>query len=424
MKIVRFPTGRDPMRRPLVVLLPLTVVLLLLLAGLLIIHLGEQRYRYGQQSALQVQAEILAASVTAAVDFGDQTAAQDSANALRLSPQVETAGIYDAQGNRFAGYGRRHALPERLSEIAGADGKSVQAIVPLMRRGNRIGSVYLAGTIDPLARRLSRYAMIALLVALTSLVLAVLGYGQWALRRVNRTLADANRELRFQMEERAHAEEQLREAQKMQALGQLTGGIAHDFNNLLAVIQGSADIQLRPGMSEEKRVRFTTAIIEASSRGALLTGQLLAFARRQPLKPETLDINHRILMMLTMIQPTMGPNIRLDTQLDPRLLPVDVDPGQFEAAVLNIVVNARDAMPDGGAITIRTHNASGEDAGQSGRAVVVAVEDTGCGIAPEQLGRVFEPFFTTKVVGKGTGLGLSQVYGFAAQSGGEARINR
>jgi len=410
------------MRRSLSLFVPVAV-LLLLLASLWIIYQGERSYRTEQQHAAQVQAEILAASATAALDFEDRATAQESANALRANPQVKMAGIYDVRGDRFAGYARAEALPARLVAIGAPDGTSVQAIVPVMRSGTKIGTVYLAGAIDPLTRRLSRYAMIALLAGMTSLVLGVLGFGQAALRRVNGTLAEANRELQFQMEERGRTEEQLRQAQKMQSLGQLTGGIAHDFNNLLAVIQGSADILQRPGLSEEKRARFTKAIIDASTQGALLTGQLLAFARRQPLRPETLDINHRILTMLVMIQPMLGPNIALNTHLDPALLPVDVDPGQFEAALLNIVVNARDAMPEGGEISIRTGNVTGDDAGGRERAVAVTVEDSGRGIAPDQLEHVFEPFFTTKTVGKGTGLGLSQVYGFAAQSGGEARID-
>ena len=409
------------MRRSLSLFVPVAV-LLLLLASLWIIYQGERSYRTEQQHAAQVQAEILAASATAALDFEDRATAQESANALRANPQVKMAGIYDVRGDRFAGYARTEALPARLPDISAPDGASVQAIVPVMRSGTKIGTVYLAGAIDPLTRRLSRYAMIALLAGMTSLVLGVLGFGQAALRRVNATLAEANSELQFQMEERGRTEEQLRQAQKMQSLGQLTGGIAHDFNNLLAVIQGSADILQRPGLSEEKRARFTKAIIDASTQGALLTGQLLAFARRQPLRPETLDVNHRILTMLVMIQPMLGPNIALSTHLEPALLPVDVDPGQFEAALLNIVVNARDAMPEGGEITIRTGNATGDDAGERERAVAVTVEDNGRGIAPDQLEHVFEPFFTTKTVGKGTGLGLSQVYGFAAQSGGEARI--
>ena len=410
-------------RRALAIFVPLAV-LSLLLAGLWMIYQNEQSYRYEQQRAARVQAEILAASVTAALDFGDKAAAQESADAMQANPQVQVAGVYDANGNPFVGYTRTQTLLlPRLPEMSVRDGTLVSATAPVIRSGAKIGTVYLAGTVDPLSRRLSRYAMIALLVVMTSLVLAILGYGQAALGRVNRTLAEANRELQFQMEERSRTEEQLREAQKMQALGQLTGGIAHDFNNLLAVIQGSADILQRPGLSEEKRLRFTNAIIDASTRGALLTGQLLAFARRQPLRPEVLDLNYRILTMLVMLQPTLGPNITFNTQLEKTLLPVEVDPGQFEAALLNIIVNARDAMPDGGEITITTRNVTDGAAIERGQAVAVAIQDNGGGIKPDQLKHVFEPFFTTKEVGKGTGLGLSQVYGFAAQSGGEARID-
>ena len=406
--------------RTLSILVPVAG-LLLLIAGLWIIYQNEQNYRHEQQRAAQVQAEILAGSITAALDFGDNIAARESVDALRASPLVQAAGVYDASGALFAGYARGGTLSRRLQPVGvSADAAAVEAVAPVMRGQTQIGTIYLTGTIEPLSRRFNRYAMIGLLVVMTSLVLAVLGYGQAALRRLNQTLADANSELQFQMEERGRAEDQLREAQKMQALGQLTGGIAHDFNNLLAVIQASADILQRPNLSEEKRIRFTDAIIDASTRGALLTGQLLAFARRQPLKPEVLDLNHNILNMLVMIQPTLGPNITLRTDLASDLAPVEIDPGQFEAALLNIIVNARDAMPDGGSIAIRTRNAADNETGT--RTVSVAVEDEGGGIEPEQLARVFEPFFTTKTVGKGTGLGLSQVYGFTAQSGGEAKI--
>jgi signal transduction histidine kinase/CheY-like chemotaxis protein len=409
-------------QRGVAIFVPLTV-LLLLIVGLWIIFQNEQSYRDGRQRAAQIQAEILAASVTAALDFGDRAAARESADALRVSTEVLVAGIYDAHGNRFAGFAREAAaLPPRIGPIAPSTSAPIQATAPVTRDGTRIGTVYIAGSLEPLSHRLARYALIALLVVMTSLILAVLGYSQAALRRLNRTLADANRELEFQMEERNRTEEQLREAQKMQALGQLTGGIAHDFNNLLAVIQGSAEMLQRPSLPEEKRAKFVGAIIDSTARGALLTGQLLAFARRQPLKPEVLDLNHRILKMLVMIQPSLGPDITLSTHLEKDIRPVEVDPIQFESALLNVIVNARDAMPEGGEIMVRTRNLSREIAGERRDAVAVAIEDNGCGISPEQLSHVFEPFFTTKSVGKGTGLGLSQVYGFAAQSGGEARI--
>ncbi|WP_066969877.1 ATP-binding protein [Rhizorhabdus dicambivorans] len=396
-------------------------VLLLLSAGLWIIFQNERSYRAEQQHATEVQADILAASVTAALDFGDPAAAQESVDALRVSPQILAAGVYDVKGVQFAGYARgRTPLPARFAEIGKAKVAPFQAIAPVMRSGTRIGTVYLGGAIEPLSRRLARYAMIVLLVGMTSLVLAVLGSGQAALRKVNQTLAEANSELQFQMEERIRTEEQLREAQKMQALGKLTGGVAHDFNNLLAVIHGSAEMLQRPNLTEERLKRFSQAIIDASMQGSLLTGQLLAFARRQPLKPELIDLNQSILKMLVMLQPTLGPRIELSTHLEQGLPSVEVDPGQFEAALLNIIVNARDAMPEGGKVTIRTRSAGAAPTGDG--SVTVTIEDNGSGIAPDKLAHVFEPFFTTKPVGKGTGLGLSQVHGFAAQSGGEARI--
>jgi len=416
-------------RTGVAVVVPLVVVLIFA-AALWIIYQNEQSYRQEQARAGQVQAEILAASVVAALDFADRSAAQEAVDALQVSPQLRAVGIYDAHGRRFAGYHRTGArLPDLLGDAVPPDASLIQATAPVTRGGATIGSVYLANAVDPLSRRLSRYAMIALLVVMTSLVLAVLGHSQAELRGVNRrlesqaqTLAEANSELQFQMEERSRTEEQLRQAQKMQALGQLTGGIAHDFNNLMTVIQGSADLLLRPNLTEERRLRFVKAIIEGAERAALLTGQLLAFARRQPLRPELLDINKRIETMIVMLQPTLGPDITLTLELEEELPCVEVDPGQFEAALLNLVVNARDAMPEGGTLTIATRSVEDGDVGEHDRAVAISVKDSGIGISPEVRDRVFEPFYTTKTVGKGTGLGLSQVYGFAAQSGGGARI--
>jgi CheY-like chemotaxis protein len=173
-------------------------------------------------------------------------------------------------------------------------------------------------------------------------------------------------------------------------------------------------------LPEEKRVRFADAIVQTAGRAAALTGQLLAFARRQPLQPETLDINERIVAMTDLLDRTLGERIEIRTELAPDLCPIEADPAQLESAVINIAVNARDAMPDGGVLTIRTRETNLPDSDR--QAVALSLTDTGAGIEPEVLARVFEPFFTTKSVGKGTGLGLSQVYGFAAQSGGDVRL--
>jgi CheY-like chemotaxis protein len=225
--------------------------------------------------------------------------------------------------------------------------------------------------------------------------------------------------LEEQIEERAKAEEQLRQSQKMQALGQLTGGIAHDFNNLLTVIQGSADMLCRPEMTDTKRIRFAQAIVQAASNAASLTSQLLAFARRQPLKPEHLDLNALIADMRDMIDRTVGERIEIITDFASGACRVECDRAQLQSAILNTVSNARDAMPNGGVLSLRTRTMRSED---DRPMVALEISDTGEGMDAETIDRIFEPFFTTKATGKGTGLGLSQVYGFASQSGGDARV--
>ena len=226
--------------------------------------------------------------------------------------------------------------------------------------------------------------------------------------------------------DRRQAEEQLKEAQqallqaqKLQALGELTGGIAHDFNNLMTVIGGSVELLLkRQDLPEAKRETYLRAIAETADRATKLTSQLLAFGRRQPLKPEVTDLNLRLDALGEMLARTMGSRYELRLDLAESLWRTEVDPTGLETAILNAVINARDAMPDGGRVTISTANCP-EPAGDM---VCIAIADTGEGIPADRLDRVFEPFFTTKPVGKGTGLGLSQIHGFAAQSGGRAEI--
>ncbi len=220
--------------------------------------------------------------------------------------------------------------------------------------------------------------------------------------------------------------EQLAQAQKMEALGQLTGGIAHDFNNLLMIMSGYSQI-LQRRLTEPKDVQALDAIRAAAKRGERLTRQLLAFSRRQQLMPVVVDLRTRIDAVRDMLGPSLHGNIELSCDVEEKIWPVEVDLGELELALVNIAVNARDAMPDGGKLTLAARNVvlkPGSAAGQlEGDFVAVAVIDTGSGIEPELLTRVFEPFFTTKPVGKGTGLGLSQVHGFANQSGGAVTVN-
>jgi len=211
------------------------------------------------------------------------------------------------------------------------------------------------------------------------------------------------------------------QAQKLQALGELTGGIAHDFNNLMTVIRGSADLLRRDDLPEEKRRRYLDAIVETADRATTLTGQLLAFSRRQRLKPEVIDLNVRLDAFGEVIVRTLGEPIEVQLDLAPSLWPTEVDPTQLETALLNAAINSRDAMPGGGTLTIRTFNVPAVSEGDEDM-VAIEIGDTGEGMDEETLSRAFEPFFTTKPVGKGTGLGLSQIFGFAAQSGGRAEL--
>jgi PAS domain S-box-containing protein len=222
------------------------------------------------------------------------------------------------------------------------------------------------------------------------------------------------------------AQEQLAQAQKMEALGQLTGGIAHDFNNLLMIVSGYAQI-LQSRLKEAKDMQAVEAIRAAAGRGERLTRQLLAFSRRQQLTPVTVDLRLHIDTVRDMLAPSLRGNIELICEIEDKIWPVEVDLGELELALVNIAVNARDAMPNGGTITLSARNVvlrPGSAAGAlHGDFVALAIIDTGSGMPPDVLARVFEPFYTTKPIGKGTGLGLSQVHGFAIQSGGAATLS-
>ena len=219
------------------------------------------------------------------------------------------------------------------------------------------------------------------------------------------------------------AQEQLRQSQKMEALGQLTGGIAHDFNNLLTVVVGGLDI-LTKRTEDEKLKRYAENALAAAERGARLTGQLLAFSRVQRLEVTPTHVAPLIQNMRPLLRNVLGPGIEKRFDLDGALMPVMADPTQLEVAVLNLAINARDAMPDGGTLTFvsRPTEVSGDPELEDGDYIELTISDTGVGMPPDVLERAFEPFFTTKEVGKGTGLGLSMVYGMARQSGGAARI--
>jgi PAS domain S-box-containing protein len=242
------------------------------------------------------------------------------------------------------------------------------------------------------------------------------------------TLAkEAELELREQVErqtgELVHAQEQLRQSQKMEALGQLTGGIAHDFNNLLTVVVGGLDLIVKRA-EDDKLKRYAENALAAAERGARLTGQLLAFSRVQRLEVRPTQVAPLIQNMRPLLRNVLGPGITKQFDLDEEAMPVMADPTQLEVAVLNLAINARDAMPDGGVLSFasRKVEVTGDLELDDGTYIELTISDTGAGMSEEVAARAFEPFFTTKEVGKGTGLGLSMVYGMARQSGGTARI--
>lgn len=231
------------------------------------------------------------------------------------------------------------------------------------------------------------------------------------------------------MTDKRQLEAELRQSQKMEAVGRLTGGVAHDFNNLLSVIVGNMQLLARSLRESPRLLRQAETALSAAMRGAALTRRLLAFARQQVLEPKVVDLNGMIGGMYELLRRTLSGDIELEQRLEPELWLTRADPGQLENSVLNLVINARDAMPNGGAITITTRNATvgpqrnpGEDGVEPGDYAVLEVKDTGSGMSAQVLKRVYEPFFTTKDVGKGSGLGLSMVYGFVKQSGGHITI--
>lgn len=404
------------------------MALLILVVGFVVSAQFNAAYTQSRVDQSQGFADILAASSAAAVDFDDPAAAQEAADAYRVNKQIRMIGIYDRTGKLIAGYDRSGtAVAPTIERLPPLSSSVIRVQAPIRQAGQHIGMVYLTVDRDIKSRRIARFAILVGLFLLAALVVATVGLAQVQLRRANRVLASraealgqANALLEEQMEERAKAEEQLRQSQKMQALGQLTGGLAHDFNNLLTVIQGSADMLCRPELPEAKRIRFAQAIVQAATNAASLTSQLLAFARRQPLMPEQINVDALIDDMQELIQGTVGERIQVEISRGSPSCPVKVDRAQLQSAILNIASNARDAMGGVGLLTIHTETV---DRADGAKMTAIEIADTGKGMDAETMDRIFEPFFTTKGTGKGTGLGLSQVYGFASQSGGDVEAH-
>jgi len=382
------------------------------------------REEYVHQTAVQEQAEaqteVLAGSVSAALTFDDEAAMRQYLAALMRDQRVAAAAIFGPLGRQVAVLTRKNAdhVPARLvgDGTQRIDGRVV-VVRPVAEQGQHLGTVYLQTAPERLSETLARHTA---LVILTLLALLLLSFVTRAAAR----LASANGRLSEEIEARTAAEEALRQSQKLEALGQLTGGIAHDFNNLLQAIHGAFELILGKSGDEKTVRRWAQNGIEAADRGANLTRQLLAFSRQQKLEMKPLIVAETLERMGDLLTRAIGPAVRLVFDLDRDRAPVMADATQVELAVMNLAVNARDAMPGGGRLTIRTRviALSGDAVLPPGRYVELQVIDTGEGMPLHIVHRAFDPFFTTKALGKGTGLGLAQVYGVARQAGGDARI--
>ena len=408
-------------RLKLIPLAALVSAFALILAGALVTLYEEQLYQTQKIDDTSVQGQILAASVTAALVFDDEKAAQEYVNALQANPDLEAVGVYSAGGARVAGFTRAGSgEPPAAVEIHPPSVSNNRIFVTLpVRQGNStVGTVYLRATMDSFPRRMVRDAGIILLVVMGVLVLVVLGGAQRALMATNRRLQD-------EMENRSRTEEALRQSQKMEAVGQLSGGIAHDFNNLLTIIKGNLQLmQKRMAEGRTDVQRYCNAAIEGLNRAASLTQRILAFSRRQPLSPKPIDLSGLVGDLRELIARSISDPIRLETRLAAKWTTL-CDANQMENVILNLVINARDAMPDGGEITIETGDVRvdapfGEIA--PGDYVRRSVRDTGMGMSDEVRLKAVDPFFTTKPPGRGTGLGLSTTFGYVRQSNGHLTI--
>jgi signal transduction histidine kinase len=399
------------------------------LAALLLLLLGfgaalyeENLYQAQRASGLREQAEILAASVPAALAFDDRRAATEYVDPMRVNGGIEAVGVYGGNGEPVAGFVRNGAspLPGRL--LAASRAGSSAVIVPVTQQGGILGAVYVRASPEPLASRLSRYAVLFLLAVMAALVVAGMGSAHRRLELQAANLATAKASLEREMAQRAKAEEALRQSQKMEAVGQLSGGIAHDFNNHLMIIKGNLHL-LKRKLDLPDDDRHVAAAMEGVDRAAALTQRVLGFSRRQALSPTVLDLNELIRTVDPLIRSSLGGNIAEECRLD-ATQSVRIDRNQMENVILNLVINARDAMPDGGLLRIATEDRALKDDDHllPGTYVALSVVDSGTGMAPEILAKALDPFFTTKPVGKGTGLGLSSAYGFIAQSGGRLSV--
>ncbi len=389
---------------------------------------GEDSYLEPYRAALNRIPELLAGLHSAAerTDLSsDRVDELDTAIKDKLAELADVLGLYEAD-----------QMADALSIVRSDRGKlamdKVRATITILLGEQAAQLADRLAHAETIETRLSQASILALLG-----VFAVAGYGAFTARRMLNDVSAAqmqldqtNSALRQEIDTREAAEAQVRQMQKMEAVGQLTGGIAHDFNNMLAVIISAMNLAQRKLARGESDIgKLVEAATDAASRAANLTARLLAFSRQQPLAPTVIDANRLVTGMSDIMRRSLGEAIQIETILAGGLWRTFADTSQLENALLNLAVNARDAMAEGGRLTVETANAHLDERYSAahtevtpGQYVMIAVTDTGTGMPPEIVAKALEPFFTTKGINKGTGLGLSQVYGFVKQSGGHLKI--
>jgi signal transduction histidine kinase len=407
----------------------LAAAAVLLAAGVLMAVYQEQLYSAQQAKSVREQAQILAASVTAAVMFNDRNAAQEYVDALHANPELQAAGVYGNDGRMIAGFARATRLPSQLRQTNSSMGAGyIDVSVPVSQNGARVGIVLLRALTEPAERRIARYIGLILLVTMGALVIAVLSFSQAALSRRAQELAKVNRRLHEEMEERRKTEEALRQSHKMEAVGQLSGGIAHDFNNLIMIVKGNLRLlkrKLGTQADGNSTGTYIASADEALDRAAHLTQRILAFSRRQPLTPQRVNLSTLAQGLSELLRHSVGEKVEITMRLNGTWSTL-CDVNQMENVILNLAINARDAMPNGGRLIIETRDANlrepppevEDETFVLGEYAILAVTDTGTGMPEDVRRRAVDPFFTTKPQGKGTGLGLSMTFGFVRQSGG------
>jgi signal transduction histidine kinase/ActR/RegA family two-component response regulator len=464
---------RLPIRHQLTLLVTLTSGLVLILACLVLAAYDLRRAYRELEDDLVSLAQVIGSNSTAALTFDDRHAAEEILAGMKARSHIASARLYDGLGRPFATYRRVGAeedvLPERPRPDSYRAGGTQAVLFQSVKLGKEtVGTLYLKSDLAQLRSHFEGYLVVVLLVVMASMVAAsaisarlqrlvsdpilrlaaaadavaqskdysvrVLSAGgdelsvlTAAFNEMLSQIEHREAELRSEVKERQHAEEQLRQGQKMEAVGRLAGGVAHDFNNLLGVILGYSELLLRQDLTPLQRGKVEQ-IHKAGDRAAALTRRLLAFSRKQVLAPKVLDLNALVVEFARMLPTVLGEDIELVIAEAPDLGLVRADPGQLEQILMNLCVNARDAMPEGGRIRITTENLAPGGERPKGRSaadgafVVLTVSDTGCGMDAATKSHVFEPFFTTKAQGQGTGLGLATVYGIMERSDGSIEI--